>query len=95
MKKFVIPIAAIFALTAMAIAFSSMTAPKVVQQKAAIAAPAVQEVSEDAPLASCCEKDAPAVVAEKEDCTSCDEAKKADCDDCAEKATPQNEAVSL
>lgn len=90
MKKFVIPIAAIVALTAMAIAASTIITPPTDAIKPILASEAETplksngieaEVKED-----CCDKPSAAQIAEeKEDCTDCDKvAAKKDCDDCEE-----------
>lgn len=91
MKKFAIPAVAILALTAMAIAFSSMSAPAPMKDTT----PAIQSISAEAPKMDCCDKPTPAVIADEKDCNDCAEPKKDDCGDCAEKTAPQADAVSL
>ena len=80
MKKFALPIAGVCAITAMAIAFSGMTAPTPAQ--AETTKPVSTKI--EAPASdSCCDKPMPVAKSETKDCSDCpDKAKASDCNDC-------------
>jgi|GEM_PF-4174855 len=86
MKKFILPIAAIAALTAMAVAMSAISTPKkTLAPEPTIAQTGIQTQETVSPKGeSCCDEPAPAVVAEnKENCGDCVETMKTeDCTDC-------------
>jgi hypothetical protein len=93
MKKLIIPIASVAALTAMAIAASAIMTPSVATPKPAPASkmvmPDMQAKTSDVEAAEkedCCAKPAKVEVAvEKETCEDCDKTvKQKDCDDCDE-----------
>ncbi|MFM9872229.1 MAG: hypothetical protein ACKVQS_02045 [Fimbriimonadaceae bacterium] len=93
MKKLIIPIATIAALTAMAIAASALMTPSVSPIKPTIASevttPKIQANPKDVEAEDeddCCAKAGKVeIAAEKEDCADCEKAAaKKDCDDCEE-----------